>query len=178
MRKREAGGHVRPREAREALQRHRAHAQAPLHVLATEPAAAAAVGHSTWKEFLGCLPENDGPNIRGQYIAYYEFVQKMHTDDAGKPEELRLCPRINTVKFWEEKMKSWPALANLAFWHLNFPTSNIACERVGAIMRGIEAVWTRSGQNHETTERELKVKCNLAFVESMLREKIALYGTF
>ena len=70
------------------------------------------------------------------------------------------------------------ALATVAFWHLNFPTSNISSERVGAVLRADEAAWTRSQQSSGTVENDAKVTCNLVFVEAMLRAKIELFGTF
>ena len=61
---------------------------------------------------------------------------------------------------------------------LNFPTSNISSERVGAVLRADEAAWTRSQQSSGTVENDAKVSCNLVFVEAMLRAKIELFGTF
>jgi hypothetical protein len=132
----------------------------------------------TWKQFLGCLPGADGPTIRGQYIEYYEEMTKMHQADEAKAEDDRVCKRIDSVKYWESKEKKWGALASVAFWHLNFPTSNISSERVGAVLRADEAAWTRSQQSSGTVENDAKVTCNLVFVEAMLRAKMAHFGTF
>lgn len=130
------------------------------------------------KQFIGCLETDYGPTIVYQYNEYYEEMKAKHDADAALAGDARICRSINSIKYWKDKETSWPQLSKVAMWHLNFPTSNIACERSFGQARVTEALWTRSAMTHDTVKREVKFKYNLALMQDMLANKIKELNAF
>ena len=127
---------------------------------------------SDWKSFLGCLDKDNGAQIRVQYQEYYEEQKQLHEEDRLLAPDERKLPKIDTVSYWEENRERWPLLAKVALWHMNFPTSNIPCERVGAILRMVESDWSRNRMAHDTVRREVKFKVNRWVLEDALQRTL------
>jgi hypothetical protein len=99
-------------------------------------------------------------------------MTKLHDADALLPVHERKCPTIDSIAYWKGKESEWPLLSPVAQWHLNFPTSNIGCERVFGQARVTEAVWTRGSMLNKTVEQEVKFKYNLPVLKDMLKEAV------
>ena len=129
------------------------------------------------KAFLGCLMEDFGPKIVGEYEAYVADITAQRAADAHLPLEARKSLQLNSFEYWDKKKLVWPTLSKVAKWHLNFPTSNISAERGCADLRGIEAMWQRSRMAHDTIRREVKFVFNRAVLVRMVERELAYLNT-
>jgi hypothetical protein len=89
----------------------------------------------------------------------------------------QILPRIFAHTFlaqgpaawWRSKLTTWPLLAPVALWHLGFPASSIAIERVFARMRMMGTPQRLSADN-ATFARELRLRANEPLLEAMVAE--------
>jgi len=129
------------------------------------------------KAFLGCLMEDFGPKIVGEYEAYVADITAQRAADAHLPHEARKSLQLNSYEYWDKKKLDWPTLSKVAKWHLNFPTSNISAERGCANLRGIEAMWQRATMAHDTIRREVKFVFNSSVLVRMVERELAYLNT-
>jgi hypothetical protein len=129
------------------------------------------------KPFLGCLMDDFGPKIVGEYEAYVADITAQRAADEHLPHEARKSLQLKSFEYWDKKKLVWPTLSKVAKWHLNFPTSNISAERGCADLRGIEAMWQRARMAHDTIRGEVKFVFNRAVLVRMVERELAYLNT-
>ena len=78
---------------------------------------------------------------------------------------------LRPSEYWRGKLSKWRLLAPVAMWHLGFPTSSIAIERVFARMR-MMGVPQRLSADNATFSRELRFRANQPLCNTMIQEAI------
>jgi len=124
------------------------------------------------KPFLGCLDVDYSAALLDQYGQYREDVSATLEKEASLPVEARPSRSRSTYEYWDSKEDKWPNLAKIAKWHINFPTGNISAERGCGKLRGIEAVWQRNSQTHDTVRRQMKFAYNISVLERLTRREL------
>jgi hypothetical protein len=88
---------------------------------------------------------------------------------------------LDSSKYWTDKLPlpkdrnpRQPSLAEVALWHLSFPSSSIFVERVFAKMR-MMGVPQRLSADNETFGRELLFRSNPTLMAEMLKKAISAY---
>jgi hypothetical protein len=139
------------------------------------------------KEDIGCTLAAFTMAMKREFVEYQQDVEKIHAADAKLPpvpaadERKRMRPddraaamvgRVGYLRpseYWRSKLSKWKLLAPVALWHLGFPTSSIAMERVFARMR-MMGVPQRLSADNATFSRELRFRANQPLVNSMVQE--------
>jgi hypothetical protein len=150
------------------------------------------------RHVVGCLEKHYGPAILEEFVNYQENVMQLMEEDklkppictpeewnTKKPEErdAHIFGRygyLNPSTYWIDRLPKLSdrdprqaSLAEVALWHLSFPTSSIYIERVFAKMR-MMGVPQRLGASNETFARELLFRANPTIMQELLgKSKIA-----
>jgi hypothetical protein len=75
--------------------------------------------------------------------------------------------RMNSSDEWRKSKAEYPHIYNAARWHSAISTSSVACERVFAIMRKMEAS-DRLTMQEDSFQFEMFFKCNQWIVDIVL----------
>jgi len=141
------------------------------------------------KEDIGCTLSKNTMQMKREFIEYKQDLEKIHAADAKLPpvpvaaERKRMRPAerdasmegrvgyLRPSEYWRGKLTKWRLLAPVAMWHLGFPTSSIAMERVFARMR-MMGVPQRLSADNATFSRELRFRANQPLCNIMIQEAI------
>jgi len=149
------------------------------------------------KEVIGCFVADFGPAKIGEFIDYQEDVMRLMSEDKKKPpiwtaqewddhtpkeRDAHIDGRwgyLSASRYWIDKLPKernpkLPSLAEIALWHLSFPTSSIFIERIFAKMR-MMGVPQRLKSDNETFARELLFRGNPTLMEELLKKSIEAY---
>jgi len=150
------------------------------------------------KDVVGCFASHYGPAIVDEFVKYQENVMRLIEEDELKPpiwtpevwntktpeeRDAHIFGRygyLNPSKYWIDRLPKpsdrnprQASLAEVALWHLSFPTSSIYIERVFAKMRMMGVPQRLSAEN-ETFARELLFRANPTLMQELLgKSKIA-----
>ena len=112
-------------------------------------------------EWYGVTPENWAENSDDIMAEYKRWTEKIEMLD----EDTRA--RMNSSDEWRKSKAEYPHIYNAARWHSAISTSSVACERVFAIMRKMEAS-DRLTMQEDSFQFEMFFKCNQWIVDIVL----------
>lgn len=93
-----------------------------------------------------------------EYKSWTEKIELLDTDKRAA---------MNSSDKWRKSKDVYPHIYNAARWHCAINTSSVACERVFAIMRKMEAS-DRLTMEEDSFQFELFFKCNQWIVDIVL----------
>jgi len=156
---------------------------------------------SITKDVVCCLKKHFGPTIAQEFVDYQDDVMRLMAAEAEKPptwsaeewdahspteRDKHIAGRwgyLDSSKYWTDKLPlpkdrdpSQPSLAEVALWHLSFPTSSIFVERVFGRMR-MMGVPQRLSADNQTFARELLFRSNPTLMTEILKKALSAYDS-
>ena len=120
-------------------------------------------------EWYGVTPENWAENSDDIMAEYKSWTEKIELLDTEKRAAM------NSSDEWLKSKDVYPHIYNAARWHCAISTSSVACERVFAIMRKMEAS-DRLTMEEDSFQFELFFKCN-QWIDVFRRMGVPVFDT-